>query len=104
MFIFNYKTNFSNYLGAKLELDYTYMANIFSDTQGITIEQFIIRQKIQRVKKLITSDELNLTEISWALHYSSVAHLSAQFKKVTGMTPSQFKQLNPDFQPELDNV
>lgn len=88
------KTNFSDYLSTALNLDYTYLANIFSDVQGTTIEQFIILNKIQAVKQLIWQDELNLTEISWKLHYSSVAHLSAQFKKVTGVTPSHFKHLS----------
>ncbi|MBD1364533.1 helix-turn-helix transcriptional regulator [Mucilaginibacter sp. ZT4R22] len=87
------KTNFSDYLSNKLNLDYTYLANTFSDVQGITIEQFLILNKIQLVKQLIRQDELSLTEISWKLHYSSVAHLSTQFKKVTGLTPSQFKDL-----------
>jgi AraC-like DNA-binding protein len=87
------KTNFSVYLSAKLNHDYTYLANVFSEVQGTTIEQFIILHKIQFVKQLITIDELNLTEISWKLHYSSVSHLSTQFKKVTGFTPSHFKQL-----------
>ncbi len=98
------KINFSGHLSEKLNLDYTYLANLFSEVQGITIEQFIIRHKIERVKELITFDELNLTEISWKLHYSSVAHLSTQFKKVTGITPSQFKQKNHHHQPELENV
>ena len=88
------KTNFSDYLSTKLNLDYTYLANIFSDVQGTTIEQFIILHKIQAVKQLIWQGELNLTEISWKLHYSSVAHLSTQFKKVTGVTPSHFKHLS----------
>jgi len=88
------KTNFSDYLSTKLNLDYTYLANIFSDVQGTTIEQFIILHKIQAVKQLIWQGELNLTEISWKLHYSSVAHLSAQFKKVTGVTPSHFKHIS----------
>jgi AraC-like DNA-binding protein len=87
------KINFSEYLSNKLNLDYTYLANTFSDVQGITIEQFLIVNKIQLVKQLIWQDELSLTEISWKLHYSSVAHLSTQFKKVTGSTPSQFKEL-----------
>ena len=69
------KINFSGHLSEKLNLDYTYLANLFSEVQGITIEQFIIRHKIERVKELIMFDELNLTEISWKLHYSSVAHL-----------------------------
>jgi len=85
------KTNFSFYLSELLNLDYTYMANIFSAVQGITIEHFIIANKIRRVKELICSKEFNLTEISLKLNYSSVAHLSTQFKKVTGVTPSHFK-------------
>lgn len=87
------KINFSSYLSSKLNLDYTYLANVFSEVQGTTIEQYIILQKIQFVKQLINFNELSLTEISWKLHYSSVAHLSMQFKKVTGITPSHFKQL-----------
>ncbi len=85
------KTNFSDYLSKQLNYDYTYLANIFSETQGITIEHFIIINKIEKVKELIFYDELNLTEIAQTLHYSSVAHLSHQFKKVTGLTPSLFK-------------
>jgi len=85
------KTNFSNYLSEKLGYDYTYLANIFSEDQGATIESFVIGHKIGRVKELIENNDLNLTEISWKLHYSSVAHLSTQFKKVTGVTPSFFK-------------
>jgi len=88
------KTNFSDHLSEKLDLDYTYLANMFSESQGTTIEQFIIRQKIQKVKDLIISNQHTLTEISWKLHYSSVAHLSTQFKKVTGISPSIFRQ-NP---------
>jgi AraC-like DNA-binding protein len=87
------KTNFSAFLSAKLKYDYTYLANIFSETQGTTIEHFIIMHKIEKVKELIIYDELNLTEIAWKLRYSSVAHLSSQFKKVTGLTPSYFKSL-----------
>jgi AraC-like DNA-binding protein len=86
------KTNFSDHLSRKLDLDYTYLANMFSESQETTIEQFIIRQKIQKVKDLILSNQLTLTEISWKFHYSSVAHLSTQFKKVTGITPSIYKQ------------
>jgi AraC-like DNA-binding protein len=85
------KINFSHYLTSKLNLDYTYLSNTFSQDQGVTIEHFIILHKIQRVKELISYNELSLTEISWMMHYSSVAHLSAQFKKVTGVTPSCFK-------------
>ena len=88
------KINFSYYLSKKLNLDYTYMANVFSENQGTTIEQFIIQYRIQKVKQLICHNDLNLTEISWKLHYSSVAHLSTQFKKVTGITPSQYKHID----------
>ena len=98
------KTNFSDHLSTKLNLDYTYLANIFSEVQDMTIEHFIIGHKIERVKELIVHNELNLTEISWKLHYSSVAHLSTQFKRVTGVTPSHFKQLDHREQLELDNV
>jgi len=87
------KTKFSEYLSDKLNHDYTYLSNLFSEVQGITIEHFIIAHKIERVKELLVYDELNLTEIAYKLHYSSVAHLSNQFKKVTGLTPSHFKQL-----------
>jgi YesN/AraC family two-component response regulator len=87
------KTNFSDYLSEKLNYDYTYMANLFSEIQGTTIENFVISHKIERVKELIIYDELNLTEIAWKMHYSSVAHLSNQFKKITGLTPSHFKGL-----------
>ena len=84
---------FSNFLAKKLNHDYTYLANLFSEVQGITIEQFLITHKIERVKELLVYNELNLTEIAYQMHYSSVAHLSSQFKKVTGLTPSHFKQL-----------
>ena len=87
------KTKFSEFLSDKLNHDYTYLSNLFSEVQGITIEHFIIAHKIERVKELLVYDELNLTEIAYKLHYSSVAHLSNQFKKVTGLTPSHFKQL-----------
>jgi AraC-like DNA-binding protein len=98
------KTNFSDYLSDKLNHDYTYMANLFSETKGITIEHFIIRHKIERVKELIIYDELNLSEIAWKLHYSSVAHLSHQFKKITGLTPSFFKSLKNKRRSTLENV
>jgi len=87
------KTNFSNYLSEKLNHDYTYLANLFSEVQGTTIEQFIIAHKIERIKELIIYGEQNITEIAWKMNYSSVAHLSNQFKKVTGLSPSHFKQL-----------
>jgi len=87
------KMNFSDYLSERLNHDYTYMANLFSEIQGTTIEQFIISHKIERIKELIIYDELNISEIAWKMNYSSVAHLSNQFKKVTGLSPSHFKQL-----------
>lgn len=89
----NLKTNFSDYLSEKLHYDYTYLSNLFSEVQGTTIGHFIIAHKIERIKELITYDELNISEIAWKMNYSSVAHLSNQFKKVTGLTPTHFKQL-----------
>jgi AraC-like DNA-binding protein len=83
----------SEFLSQKLKHDYTYLANLFSEVQGTTIEKFTITHKIERVKELLVYNELNLTEIAFLIHYSSVAHLSAQFRKVTGLTPSHFKQL-----------
>ena len=87
------KVNLSDYLSEKLNHDYTYLANLFSEVQGITIEKFFIIHRIERVKELLVYDELSLTEISYKLHFSSVAHLSNQFKRITGLTPSYFKQL-----------
>lgn len=87
------KINYSEYISEKLNFDYTYLSNIFSEVKGITLQQFIIVHKIEKVKELLIYDELNLTEISYKMNYSSVAHLSNQFKKVTGLSPSQFKQL-----------
>lgn len=94
----------SVYISQKLNHDYTYLANLFSEVTGITIEHFIIAHKIERVKELLIYDELNLTQISYLLNYSSVAHLSNQFKKVTGLTPSFFKQLKQKKRIPLDNV
>ena len=85
--------NFSDYLSEKLHHEYTHMASLFSEVTGTTIEQFIIAHKIEKVKELLLYDELNLTEISYKLNYSSVSHLSNQFKKVTGLTPTFFKNL-----------
>jgi AraC-like DNA-binding protein len=87
------KTNFSDYISDKLSHDYTYLANLFSETQGSTIEHFIIAHKTERIKELIIYDEMNITEIAFKMNYSSVAHLSSQFKKVTGLSPTRFKQL-----------
>ena len=87
------KVNLSDYLGEKLDYNYTYLSNLFSEVKGTTIEKYFLAQKIEKVKELLVYDELNLTEIAWKLHYSSVAHLSNQFKKITGLTPSNFKNL-----------
>lgn len=96
--------NFSQFLAEKLNHDYTYLANLFSEVQGTTIEKFIIMHKIERVKELLVYNELNLTEIAYLMHYSSVAHLSAQFKKVTGLTPSHFRQLKDKRRSMLEDV
>jgi AraC-like DNA-binding protein len=95
---------FSEYLSQKLNHDYTYLANLFSEVQGTTIEKFLISHRIERVKELLVYDEMNLTEISYQMHYSSVSHLSAQFKKVTGLTPSHFKRLKETRKTMLDDV
>lgn len=87
------KVNFSNLLSEKLEMNYQYLADIFSKTKGVTIEHFIMLHKIERVKELIIYDQLSLTEISYKMQYSSVSHLSNQFKKITGLTPTFFKNL-----------
>ncbi|WP_221630231.1 helix-turn-helix domain-containing protein [Chryseobacterium lactis] len=95
------KENFSDYVSEKLGYDYTYLANTFSEVRGMTLQHFIIINKIEKVKELLLYDELNLTEISYKLHYSSVAHLSNQFKKITGLSPSFYKQLK---QKRLGNL
>ncbi|MET0392981.1 MAG: AraC family transcriptional regulator [Chitinophagaceae bacterium] len=95
---------FSEFLSQKLNHDYTYLANLFSEVQGTTIEKFMIAHKIERVKELLVYDELNLTEIAYQMHYSSVAHLSTQFKKVTGLTPSYFKQLRKKRRNMLEDI
>jgi AraC-like DNA-binding protein len=87
------RINFSDFLSEKLKHDYTYLSNLFAEVTGTNIQQFIIKHKIERAKELLVYDELNLSEIAWKLHYSSVQHLSNQFKKVTGLTPSHFKAL-----------
>lgn len=96
--------NYSDYISEKLNHDYTYLSNIFSEVKGITIQHFIIIHKIEKVKELILYDELNLTEISDKLQYSSVAHLSNQFKKVTGLSPSFYKQFKQKRKANLENV
>lgn len=98
------KTNFSDFLSEKLNHDYTYLANLFSEVQGTTIEKFIISHKIERIKELIIYDELTITEIAWKMNYSSVAHLSNQFKKVTGLSPSHFKQLKNKRRSPIEEI
>lgn len=98
------KVNFSHYLSQKLHFNYTYLANLFSEMQGITIEQFLIQHKIERIKELIIYDELNITQISFKMNYSSVAHLSNQFKKVTGLSPTHFKQLKIRKRQNMEEV
>ncbi len=95
---------FSAILSEKLHRDYSYLSNLFSEVEGITIEKYIINQKIEKVKELIIYDQLSLSEIAYKVGYSSVAHLSAQFKKVTGLTPSHFKQVGQNKRKPLDNI
>ncbi len=96
--------NYSDFISKKLQHDYTYLSNIFSAVKGITIQQFIIIHKIELAKELLMYDELNLTEISYKLNYSSVAHLSNQFKKITGLTPTQFKNLKERSRNPIEDV
>ncbi len=96
--------NYSEFISHKLSYDYTYLANTFSKVEGVNIQQFIIQQKIQKVKQLLIADEYNLTQIAYKLHYSSVAHLSNQFKKTTGLTPSAFKKSGIKHEIMLQNV
>ncbi|NDP20130.1 MAG: helix-turn-helix transcriptional regulator [Paludibacter sp.] len=98
------KINYSDYISEKLNYDYTYLSNLFSEVKGITIQQFIIIHKIERVKELLLYDELNLTEISYRLQYSSVAHLSNQFKKITGLSPTQFKHLKNKKRSSIEEI
>ncbi len=98
------RVNLSDYLSEKLNYDYSYLANLFSEVKGITIEKFYLTHKIEKVKELIVYDELNLTEIAYRMHYSSVAHLSNQFKKFTGLTPSHFKKLKNKRRDTLEEV
>jgi AraC-like DNA-binding protein len=98
------KVNYSDFISEKLDYDYTYLSNLFSEVKGITIQQFIIVHKIERAKELLFYGELNLTEISYKLHYSSVAHLSNQFKKVTGLSPSAYKQLKDKHRTPIEEI
>ena len=96
--------NLSAYLAGKLQHDYTYLANLFSEVQGTTVEKFFISHKIERVKELLVYDELTLSEIAYKMHYSSVAHLCTQFKKVTGLTPSHFRSLKDRKRSMLEDL
>ncbi|MDR2921430.1 MAG: AraC family transcriptional regulator [Tannerella sp.] len=98
------RTNLSDYLSDKIHHDYTYISNMFSEAENITIEKYFIAQKIERVKELLVYDELSLNEIAEMLNYSSAAHLSSQFKKVTGLTPTHFKQIKENKRKSLDQV
>lgn len=98
------KENYSTYISSKLEYDYTYLSNTFSEVKGITIQQFIINHKIERIKELLLYGELTLSQIADKLHYSSVAHLSNQFKKTTGLSPSYFKKLQQKRSHNLENM
>lgn len=98
------KVNLSDYLSKQLNYDYTYLANLFSEVKGTTIEKYYLAHKIEKVKEMIVYDELSLTEISYRMHYSSVAHLSNQFKKITGLTPSHFKKLKQKRRGSIENV
>lgn len=98
------KINFSDYLMKKLNYEYTYMASLFSEIQGITLEKYLIFYKIEKVKELIIYNELSLSEIAWKMHYSSVAHLSNQFKKLTGLTPSYFRSLKDKRLETIENA
>jgi len=96
--------NYSDHISGKLNYDYTYLSNIFSEVKGITIQHYIILHKIEKVKEMLLYDELTLTEISYKMQYSSVAHLSNQFKKITGLSPSFYKQLKKKRSSNLENV
>ena len=98
------KINLSDFLSEKLNHNYTYLSNLFSEVKGTTIEQFYLANKIEKVKELLAYDELSLTEIAWKLNYSSISHMSNQFKKMTGLTPSNFKKLTNKKRISLENL
>jgi YesN/AraC family two-component response regulator len=98
------KSNLSEILSKELHHDYNYLSNLFSEVEGTTIEKYFIAQRIEKVKELLVYDELSLSEIALRLNYSSVAYLSNQFKKVTGLTPSHFKQVKEHKRKPLDKV
>lgn len=98
------KINYSDYIESQLNKDYSYLSSLFSEVEGTTIEKYIIHQKIEKVKELLVYDELTLSEIAFKMGYSNVAYLSSQFKKVTGLTPSHFKQVKENKRKPLDEV
>jgi len=98
------KENYSYHISHELNYDYTYLSNLFSRVSGITIQQYFIQHRVERVKEMILYDELNMTEIAYQLQYSSVAHLSNQFKKITGLTPSEFKHLIDKKMVAIENI
>jgi AraC-like DNA-binding protein len=98
------KINYSEYISQRLNFDYTYISNVFSHLKGITIQHFIIIHKIERIKELIIYNELTISEIAWKLNYSSAAHLSNQFKKMTGLSPSTFKALKIRLRTPIENI
>jgi AraC-like DNA-binding protein len=98
------KINLSDHISRKLNHNYSYLSNLFTEVKGTTIEKFYLAHKIEKVKELLVYDEYSLTEIAWKLHYSSVAHLSNQFKKMTGLTPSHFKNLKHKRRKVLGDV
>ncbi|MCL9804567.1 AraC family transcriptional regulator [Flavobacterium amniphilum] len=98
------KTNLSDFISEKLSLDYNYVSNLFSEVEGVTVEKYYILQRVEKVKELLVYDELNLSEIAYQLNYSSVAYLSNQFKKVTGFTPTYFKQLKEKKRKQIEDL
>jgi AraC-like DNA-binding protein len=99
-----FATNFSVYLSEKTKLNYTYLSNVFRTENNMTIQQFIITHKIERIKELLLYGELNLSEISYKMHYSSIAHLSNQFKKITGLSPSKYRLLDVIHRIPLEDI
>jgi YesN/AraC family two-component response regulator len=100
----NLRMNYSDYIASQLNRDYGYLSGLFSEVEGITIEKYIIQQKIEKVKELLVYNELTLSEIAYQMGYSSVAHLSGQFKKITGLTPSHFKQVKENKRKPIDLI
>jgi len=98
------KVNFSNYLSEKLDYDYTYLSNLFTEVKGTTIQEYIIMHKIEKAKELIMYNEMSLSDIAFTLNYSSAAHFSTQFKKVTGLTPTFFKKLKKRRDADLEDL